>query len=190
MLPNKQNSKNTIADTEESTLVLGEPNITVKVCISLKRLLIVTFNIKAIRIQSSKCSHPVKLSFGGIRSLRFIIQPNLYVFKKTLVVRNDFVKTFVSHFPCHHFVCFSDITLIVIPSASKMVGGVTYILFTAWLTAQQVNQTFIVAIKTMVYFIGFFSGEASKFLSNTYALTDLTPRTTAPSAPYLSFNRI
>ena len=78
---------------------------------------------------------------------------------------------------------FSDITLIVIPSASKKVGVVIYILFTAWLTAQQVNQTFIVAIKTMVYFIGFFSGEASKSLSNTYALTNLTPRTTTPSAP-------
>ena len=46
-----------MAGTEESTLVLGEPNIKVKVCVSLKRLLIVTFNIKAIRIQSSKCSH-------------------------------------------------------------------------------------------------------------------------------------
>ena len=37
---------------------------------------------------------------------------------------------------------FSNITLIVIPSTSKMVGGITYILFTAWLTAQTVNQTF------------------------------------------------
>ena len=72
--------------TEESTLVLGGPNIIVKVCVSLKRLLIVTFNIKAIRIQSSKFSHSVKLSFGEIRSLRFINQPNLYVFKKTLVI--------------------------------------------------------------------------------------------------------
>ena len=44
--------KNTIAVTEESVLVLGEPNITVKVCISLKRLLIVTFNIEVIRIPS------------------------------------------------------------------------------------------------------------------------------------------
>ena len=58
-----------MAGTEESTLVLGEPNITVKVCVSLKRLLIVTFNIKTIRIQSSKCSHPVKLPFGGIINL-------------------------------------------------------------------------------------------------------------------------
>ena len=78
--------------TEESTLVLGVPKITVKVCFSLKRLLIVTFNIKIIRIQSSKCSHPIFL--------------------------------------------------------------------------------------------------ASKFLSNTYALTNLTPITTTPSGPYLSFNRI
>ena len=75
-----------MAGTQEKTLVLGEPNVTVKVCVSLKRLLIVTFNIKAIRIQSSKCSHLVKLSFGGIRSLRFINQPNLYVFKKTLMI--------------------------------------------------------------------------------------------------------
>ena len=75
-----------MAGTEENTLVLGEPNITVKVCVSLKRLLIVTFNIRAIRMQSSKCSYLVKLSFGGIRSLRFINQRNLYVFKKTPVI--------------------------------------------------------------------------------------------------------
>ena len=84
---------------------------------------------------------------------------------------------------------FSNITLIVIPSTSKMVGGVTYMLFTACLAAQQVNQTFTIAFKTMVYFV-FLSGEASKFVSNTYALTNVTPRTTTPSVPYLSFNRI
>ena len=75
-----------MAGTDENTLVLGEPNMTVKVCVCLKRLLIVTFNIKAIRTQSSKCSHPVKLSFGGIRSLRFINQLILNLFKKTLVI--------------------------------------------------------------------------------------------------------
>ena len=85
-------------------------------------------------------------------------------------VKNDFEKTFV-------WLSFSNITLAVIPSTSEMVGGVTYILFTAWLTAQQVNQTFIVAIKTMVYFIQFFGGEASKFVSNIDALTNLSPRT-------------
>ena len=57
-----------MAGAEENALVLGEPNIIVKVCAGLKRLLIVTLNVKAIRIQSSKCSHPVKLSFDGIRS--------------------------------------------------------------------------------------------------------------------------
>ena len=90
--------KYAIAVIEESTLVLGEPNITVNVRISIKRLLIVTFNIKAVRIQSSKCSHSVKLPFGGIRSLRFINQPNLYVFNDHLgdhAVKNNFVKTFV-----------------------------------------------------------------------------------------------
>ena len=64
MQPSKQNSKNVIVVTEENTLVLGEPNFAVKVFISLKRLLIVTFNIKAVRTQSSKCSHPVKLPFS------------------------------------------------------------------------------------------------------------------------------
>ena len=68
---------------------------------------------------------------------------------------------------------FSNITLIVIPSTSKMVGVINSILFTACLTAQQVNQTFIVAIKTMVCFISFFSGEASEFVSNTYAVKKL-----------------
>ena len=75
-----------MAGIEESTLVLGEPNMKEKVCVVLKKLLIVTFNIKAIRIQSSKCSHPVKVPFGGIRNLHFINQPNLFVFTKALVI--------------------------------------------------------------------------------------------------------
>ena len=113
--------------TEESTLALGGPNITVNVCVSLKRLLIVTFNIKAIRIQSSKCSHPVKLSFGGIRSLRFINQPNLYVFKKTLMItlRKMTLQKLLLHIFHVTTLSFSDITLIVTLSASKVVGGVT-----------------------------------------------------------------
>ena len=36
MRPNKQITKNAIAFTEKSTLVLGQLNITVDVCISLK----------------------------------------------------------------------------------------------------------------------------------------------------------
>ena len=41
-------------------------------------------------------------------------------------------------------------SLFVISPTSKMVGGVTYILFTACFIAQEVNQTFILAIKTMI----------------------------------------
>ena len=77
------------------------------------------------------------------------------------------------------------ISLFVISPASKMVGGVTYILFTACFIAQEVNQTFILAIKTMIYFKSFFSGEASEFVSNIYALRNLTPRITTPMTPYL-----
>ena len=95
--------------------------------------------------------------------------------------KNDFAKTFVSHFPCHHSHLFWNHSY---SYSIYWVGGVTYILFIAWPTAQQVNQAFIVAIKTKVYFIRFFSSQASKFLSNTYALTNVTPRTTTPSAPY------
>ena len=122
-----------MAGTEESTLVLGGPNITVKVCVSLKRLLIVTFNIKVIRIQSSKCSHPVKRTFEGIRSLRFINQPKLYVFKETLVITLEKMtfQKLLFHISYVTTLRFSDITLIVIPSASKKVGVVIYILFTA-----------------------------------------------------------
>ena len=48
----KENSKkNAIAITEESTLVLGQPIITIKVRISLKRLLTVTFNVKTVNTQ-------------------------------------------------------------------------------------------------------------------------------------------
>ena len=42
--------QNATAGTEKSTLVLGEPNITVKVCVSLKKLPVVTFNINPVRI--------------------------------------------------------------------------------------------------------------------------------------------
>ena len=55
-----------------------------------------------------------------------------------------------------------------------MVVGITYILPTACFTAHQANQTFIIAIKTMVYFISSFSGEVSEIGSNIYALTNLT----------------
>ena len=65
---------------ELSTLALGEPNITIEIYKNLKRLLIITFNIEAIRIQRSNCSHPVKFPITGIRNLRFISQPNL-IFK-------------------------------------------------------------------------------------------------------------
>ena len=41
-----------------------------------------------------------------------------------------------------------------------MVRGITYKLLTACLTAQQVNQTIIVAIKAMVYLINLFSCKA------------------------------
>ena len=101
-----------------------------------------------------------------------------------------FALTFVSRFLCHHF-RFFNITLIVIPSSSKMADGITYILFTAYLTAQQVNQTFIVAIKTMVYFINFFlSGESREFVSNICAFTKFTPWISIPLAPYISFIRL
>ena len=36
-----------------------------------------------------------------------------------------------------------------------MIGDITYLLLTACLTVQQVNQTFIVPIKIMVYFTSF-----------------------------------
>ena len=58
MRPNKQNLRNGMAGTEESPLVLGEPNITVKVCVSLKRLLIVTLILRP----------------SGCKVLSFIIQ--------------------------------------------------------------------------------------------------------------------
>ena len=65
-----------------------------------------------------------------------------------------------------------------------MVGGVTYIFFTAWLTAQQV---FIITIKAMGFWYAFFGGKASEFVRNIYAPINLTPRTTTPLASYLSF---
>lgn len=93
----------------------------------------------------------------------------------------------IFHLTTLSFFC---ITFIAIPSTSEMVSNVTYILFTTSRTVQQVNQKFIVAIKTMAFVVRIFSGEANKFVSNMYTLTNLTPRTITPLAPYLSFNRI
>ena len=53
-----------------------------------------------------------------------------------------------------------------------MVGGVTYIFFTAWLTAQQVNQVFIITIKAMGFLYAFFGGKASECVSNIYCILD------------------
>ena len=81
----------------------------------------ITFNIKAIRIQNSKCSHPVKFPLGGIKSLRFINQWNLCIFKKTLVITLQKVilqKLLFKIFLVTTF-NFSNITLRVIPSSSK-----------------------------------------------------------------------
>ena len=65
-----------------------------------------------------------------------------------------------------------------------MVDGVCYLHIVYRMTySSSGNQTFIVAIKTTVYFIRFFNGEATKFVSNIYALTNMTLRTTTPSAP-------
>ena len=44
--------KSPAAITVESTVVLRQPNITLKECINLKRLVIVTFTIKALTIKS------------------------------------------------------------------------------------------------------------------------------------------
>ena len=71
-----------------------------------------------------------------------------------------------------------------------MVGCITYILFTTCLAAQQGSLTFIVAMKTMGYFISFCSREGSAFVSNIYAATKLIPRITTFSAPWPSFKRI
>ena len=48
------------------------------------------------------------------------------------------------HFLRVTILSFSGITLTVIPSAAKIIDVVSYILFTALLTAQRVKQTFIV----------------------------------------------
>ena len=47
-------------------------------------------------------------------------------------------------------------SLIVIPSTSDMIAGITYILLTTCLAGQQVNEVFIITSKTMVYFLIFF----------------------------------
>ena len=93
---------------------------------NLKRRLIMTFNIKSIRVQSSKCSHPVKFALCEIRSLRFISKRNFYIFKKVSVI--TLLKETLEKllFDIFHVttLTFSNITLIVIPLIFKMVGGI------------------------------------------------------------------
>ena len=128
MRPNKQNWKKC------NTSYWGkypsrETSIRVKVYISLKRLLIVTFNIMAVKIQSSKCSDPVKPLLVGSEASFLSINRTC-----------DFAKTFLWNFFVTTLSC-SNITVIVFPSTSKIVGGITYILPT------QVNQTLMLQSK-------------------------------------------
>ena len=73
--------------TKKNTLVLAEPNITVKSMYQSKKTTNSHFQYQDRQnTRCSRCSHPVKLLFGEIRSMRSINQLNLYVFKKTLVI--------------------------------------------------------------------------------------------------------
>ena len=74
---------------------------------------------------------------------------------------------------------FPNITFIAISFISKMVDGVTYLLFAACLTAQQVNETSLQSKLVC---------EASE-CNNFDTITNLTPRVSMPSALF-SFNRI
>ena len=86
----------------------------------------------------SYCKSP----FWWDQKLVISINQSSPFFKKNLghhTVINDFAKTFV--FDNFHIttLSFSNITPPFIPSTSKMVSDVTYIFFTARLTAEELN---------------------------------------------------
>ena len=140
---------------EVSTLALQVSNIIIKVYNSLERLLIITFNIKAIRVTkfqvqagrqvASQCPHLEKFALRGIRSLHLISQPNLYIFKKAsvIVLYKETLESFRLTFSM--LVSFSQLALPTFltslllcqsqvleygyqlaTSTCKMIGGVTY----------------------------------------------------------------
>ena len=94
MQPKRQNSKKMQYQLLRKLPILGEINIKIKVCISLKRQLIVTFNIKAVRVQISKCSHPVKLSFGGDQKTAFYLSTEPWWSRCKKLRCKDFCLTF------------------------------------------------------------------------------------------------
>ena len=88
-----------MAGTEENTLALGEPNIIVKACVSLKRLLIVTFNIKAIRIQY------IYIYIGYIYISGYIyIYIYIYTSKKTTLLYVTAVNINKSHIFLYRYI--------------------------------------------------------------------------------------
>ena len=93
-----------------------------------KRLLIITFSIKAISIQSSKCFHSINFILVGSKACVLSINQTSTSLTFYLVLYDAFHVTTLS---------FSNITLTVIPSISKMVCRIIYISFTACLTAQR-----------------------------------------------------
>ena len=50
---------------------------------------------------------------------------------------------------------FSVINFVIVPSKTEFISGFSYILFPTTLTGKEIDQTFVIAIKLMIYFKGF-----------------------------------
>ena len=79
---------------------------------------------------------------------------------------------------------FSSFEFTIVPPTSKMVGSCTCILLTTYLAFKQINQTFIITVKTMIKLMCVFCGKAGECISNFYVLTKLAPKTPTSSTTY------
>ena len=98
--------------------------------------------------------------------------------------KNDFSKTFFWHFLCYHSQLFQHHPYSCFIYFWNCRWCYLHVVYCMTYSSTGISNVYR-CNQNYVYFIRFFSSEASKNVSNIYALKDLTPR-----GRYLSFNRI
>ena len=86
--------------------------------------------------------------------------------------------------------CFSRIRFEIVPFTPKRVNYSASDLFTTCYATQQVDETFVVTVKTMSDFVCRLNGKARKSISHLYTCTYLTPLVTTPITSYFPFNML
>ena len=123
------------------------------------------FNIKSKWSIGFECPHPVFFSPFSILNVCLIYKSYRNISKKTTMtfafkmLKQMFLRT--CFIPC----IFPIIAFVIVPSKSEFISGFPYILLTATLACEEIDQTVIIAVTLMVYLEIFAFCSAGKCVS-------------------------